>query len=717
MATLRHMLIVSLVGLLATGSFAKASTAAKDASPVMPLVLRDAPLPKVAGLQQRLYQVIQRQAHYLLTQVHPWKGHSGFALTTDSSSVEAGIRPNTGMIQGLAFLYRFGPYDPALVGCDRPQLLRRTILPMMRYCVATHVTGDLATDDGKPWGDAWQSAYWAQHLGMAAWWLWDDLPEDVRQGVRRVVAHEADRFTDLEPPHQLCSDTKAEENAWNSKVISTAIVLMPEGPRRDQWERTFHKWVMSSYLRPADEHSTTVVDGRTVAEQFTGANVLDDFTLENHGIVHPDYMRSFILSLGCVLEYNMTGRKVPEALRYNVSGLYGNLKWLFLPDGHLVYPNGEDWELFSSPDWFKVHVLMAVFGGDPDAWTLANESFDTLEKMQQRYRSGMIYSKNECFFPSKRPDLLRSLAVSWLVLQQADRVTDHSETPLGVHRLDLARIILHRTPKCVNTFSWGARIMAMCVPVGYDSLISPINRSGIGHVRVAGSENPLPVHLDRVKVEDHPDGFTADAVVNHGKNLVRAELHVESRSDGTLVLGEKLVATADVKTSEVATGLIGVLNNPSWIYERGERTFEFDGRKMVMAALSGQDSPQRSPHPGDRLEAASHLRSALESLHRVSTPVAPEPGNGRALPQLPGRRTIVARRRRDPREPSRTDPARWVEDFDTPTPLPPKRCGPRRPQIAAFLQESGPILPFHRGFGIACVTIRARARYNELREI
>ena len=47
-------------------------------------------------------------------------------------------------------------------------------------------------------------------------------------GVRRVVAHEADSIAGGTPPHQLRIDTKAEENAWNSRVLSVAVLLMPE---------------------------------------------------------------------------------------------------------------------------------------------------------------------------------------------------------------------------------------------------------------------------------------------------------------------------------------------------------------------------------------------------------------------------------------------------------------------------------------------------------
>ena len=38
---------------------------------------------------------------------------------------------------------------------------RDVILPMMRYLIATHRTGSRGTSDGRPWGDAWQSAHWA----------------------------------------------------------------------------------------------------------------------------------------------------------------------------------------------------------------------------------------------------------------------------------------------------------------------------------------------------------------------------------------------------------------------------------------------------------------------------------------------------------------------------------------------------------------------------
>jgi hypothetical protein len=279
----------------------------------LPIKLPAAIPPAAAEMQSRIYLAAQKQLHSLLPQVHAWSEDSSLLLMTESKSNEHCVRPNTGMICGMAILYRFGPYDENVTGISRTDLLQKNLLPMMRYCLATHKTGNRVTSDGQAWGDAWQSAHWAQMLGSAAWLIWDDLPADMRTSVCRLVAHEADRFRDADPPHNLRNDTKAEENAWNSQILSLAVVLMPEDERRAAWDRALQRWALSALLRPADKTSQQVVDGRTVAEQFTGANILDDYTLENHGFVHPDYMTTFNLTIGSALRDRLTGRQPFEA--------------------------------------------------------------------------------------------------------------------------------------------------------------------------------------------------------------------------------------------------------------------------------------------------------------------------------------------------------------------------------------------------------------------
>jgi hypothetical protein len=564
-------------------------TSRGDEAPAMRIQLLGTTLPAAAEMRDRIYRAMQRQLRPLLATVKPWSEVPSLLLITESKSGEHHIRPNTSMIEGMAFLYRFGPYDEKITGISRADLLKKVLLPMMRYCLITHKTGDRVTSDGRAWGDAWQSAHWAQMLGSAAWWIWDDLPEDMQAQVRQLVAHEADRFVDADPPHNLRNDTKAEENAWNSQIMAVATVLMPDDPRRPAWDKGFQRWALSAYLRPADKQSQVLVDGRPVAEQYTGANILDDFTLENHGFVHPDYMTTFATTLGCTLRYRMTGRREPDSLQYNAAGIYENLKWFTLPDGGFVYPNGQDWELFRNPGWIYAHVLMSVFTNDPDAWQLAKNSLVTLEKMQNRNGSGDIQRDDEFEFPSSRVSLFRSLAHTWLALELAQEIDDAPRERIGVLRLDAGKVVLHRTPHAVNSFSWGSKSMAMCVPLRLDRIVSPDQRSGIGRIWIEGSDTPLQVRTIDAQVKSDSQSFSADMVVEHGEKLIRAEIHVASDPPGVFTLRERLVATANVTTQEIATGLVGILNNPHWIYETGQRAILLQGEEIIVPALSGKE--------------------------------------------------------------------------------------------------------------------------------
>ena len=555
-------------------------------TPVIPLALPQGKA-DVQDVERRVYDAIQKQAHYMLGLVRPWKDDPALLLVTESRSGENWIRPNTGTVAGLCFLHRFGPYDEKRVGVSRKDLLEKSILPMLRYLLTTHVTGTRPTSDGRPWGDAWQSAHWAQMLGRGAWWTWADLPTDVRDGVRRLVAHEADRIAGSEPPHQIPLDTKAEENAWNSRVLEAAVLLLPDDRRRPGWEAAFQQWVLSAFLRPADAHCQTVVDGRTVAEQFRGANIHDDFTLENHRIVHPDYMTCFSLSLGAAVNYAMSGRRAPQCLSYNAAGIYENLKWFVLPDGGFVYPNGQDWQLFRNADWFGAHVQMVVFGNDRDAWSLAGRSLAALEKMQGRGLSGAVYAPDETAFASSQSDLLSSLSTAWLAIKTAQRIDSAPCDRLGVQRLDSAKIILRRTASAIHTFSWGAQVMAQCVPYRLDRVVSPHSKNGVGRIVAQGQKGPLPARLERADVTQGADWFTAQVVLDHG-GQIRAELCFRSLAGGAWSVREKLTATADVTTAEIATGLIGILNNPGWVYESGRRQVRLDGREEIVPALSGK---------------------------------------------------------------------------------------------------------------------------------
>ncbi|MBN2292267.1 MAG: hypothetical protein JXM70_07575 [Pirellulales bacterium] len=583
--TVRQIFFAGIAALLLV-SPATTARATDDIDEVMPSTL-PALRPELQPAADRLYGALMRQAHYLLGTVHEWDEAPSMKLLTESKSAEYCIRPNTSTLVGLAVLRRWGPYEAEVVGVSRDQLLDEYIIPMMRYLVATHSTGDRTTGDGKPWGDAWQSAHWAYALGRAAWFVWDDLPADVRNGVRRVVAHEAGRFVDATPPHGMKRDTKAEENAWSSRIFSAAVLLMPNDVRRKVWEEAFVRWAISSFMRPSDAQCRQIVDGKPVADWFTGACIFEDSTCENHGFVHPGYMGCIGITLCCHIDFRLSGRVAPRAVAWNASGIYENLKWMATPDGGYIYPSGQDWALFRNPQKALLHLLMASFEGDTDGWSLAQQGWEAMDRMQARSTDGRVFLPDEYRFRSMQHDTIAMIGLQWLCLHVADPIRDEPTQRLGTRHLKSGGLVLHRTPNAFVTLSYGAKVMAQVAAMRLDRIVSPDQRSLIGSVFLADSKNPQKLQVSEVDVDVKDDRFTAKLCVDHGPR-VRANLVFRTDSKGTLYVSEKLVAIKDVTINRVATGMIVVLNNKQWIYETGHRALKLDNESTTIPAHSGK---------------------------------------------------------------------------------------------------------------------------------
>lgn len=586
-----------LIALLAFTSIAHAqgpniqqsASANKNIESVMDCKLPDSKLYQKEEAQ--LYRLIEGQAHYLRGLIHPWKNDPSMLLITQSKSWEHYIRPNTTFAADLAFLYRFGDFDAKVVGISRQELLSKELIPLLRYLVRTHKTGDLKTDDGKAWGDAWQSAHWAAILGNAAWWSWSGLPLDIKQGVRNVVAHEADRIEHTVPPHQVKLDSKSEENAWDSQILSAALLLMPDNPRCAKWEIAVKKWSLSSYLRPVDATTKNLVDNIPVAKQFTGANIHDDFSLENHDIVHPDYIGAWIMNAGNDLDYLLTGRKTSETFLYNLHDLYNLQKRFLLPDGGYCYPNGQDWALFRNADWMPCHATAVARFNDPGALYNLDNAIEAAEKMQARNADGAIYAPGENFFPSAQPHLAYWLTQAWLVLHFAQKELKESSPEAGVNYLEDGKIIIHRDSKAIQTVSWGEMKMIQMMPMAKDHIISPDQRNGIGRVMVTnskGKDSTLAVTLKDIEVKPNENGFYVKMIIYHG-NLIESNITCQTHTDGSFTISEKLTALKPCSTNAIETLTFGILNDPNWVYETGKRKLNIGDQRFEAKAGSGHE--------------------------------------------------------------------------------------------------------------------------------
>ncbi|MEA2707551.1 MAG: hypothetical protein QOF78_152 [Phycisphaerales bacterium] len=508
-------------------------------------------------IAQRVEAVLQKQGKFLVAQLHPWERDPGAALLTDGKPNEAGIRPNAHAAYGLAVLYR----------TTGDQSARDHALKILRFVLPTHAA----------WKNQWQSALWATSAGQAAWLLWDDLDAPQKWLAARMICDEADRFVDAKPPSQVERDTKAEENAWNSQVLALAFNMFPKHPNHARWRDAAIRWQISSFATSNDLARADVIDGKPLKEWLAGVgpNLHDDFTLENHDRVHPDYMASTRTLITQKIFYDWAGNLPPASLNFNARNIYANLKKLTLPDGGFIYPNAQDWHLHRNADWFDLHAAMAILFNDPQAARLMRLCLDTTEKMLARSADGGIYADGETIFPSSQAMLLELFADAYLLLRASgEGPPPLDETQLwkelaGAHRFDAGRFIVVRSQKSVATFSYGRQVMGMVLPLQKDLLLSPSDRGLIGVVDLK-KESPAVRQWNLI---DAVHQFLAvSGELQRGDGVLSQRFAFVALPDGRAVYADIISAiAAEPAPPKFHGGTIAVLNDRDWVHHDGSR--------------------------------------------------------------------------------------------------------------------------------------------------
>jgi len=571
-----------------------------------------------------------QQARALVAELQPWAADSAAAslpLRKGKASGEHGIRPDAHTAKGLAILVRLAPDDVFRPDFTRDQA-RTHALAILRYLVRTHDAVSGVCADGKPWRDQWQSAHWAALAGEACWLLWDELSPAERWLAARMVCDEADRFRGQPPPSQVESNTRGEENAWNSQIISLAYNMFPGHPHHRQWKDDAIRWILSSFAAQRDLSSDEVIDRRPMRVwlQGLGPNIHEDLTLENHGRVHPDYMACTYLLTSQVPMYVWGGNRVPEAIGHNVAAIARVLQGLATPEGSVVYLNGQDWGLHRNDVWFEFHAAIAVLNGDAVSAALMRRSLETLRLMAARNPRADIYLPEETVLPSDSHILLEYLAHTYVLMAERGEGPD----PLpdaqlwrgfaGSRLFGTGRFGVVRTAKTVSTFSWGAQVMGLVLPLGADLLLSPEPRGLIGHVAVEGQPRDVP-EVRRIVVAPLAEGLGVTGVLGRCGGAVEQRFGFLALPDGRAVYADLVTPGREAGISGLDLGTLGVLNDGHWPLHDGSRTVYFaGGRARFDAAKADADAPVEFPSPWLNLDRRLGIVRLAASGPAVYTP-------------------------------------------------------------------------------------------------
>jgi hypothetical protein len=296
----------------------------------------------------------------------------------NGQSVEHGARTNADYAFVYAFIYK-KCQDQALPNGLTFETVKQHALAAIRYSYNTHTANKVLTcTDAIYWGIVWESSLWSESLGYAAWFMWDDLTAADKAAVRKVIVAEANYKLSTMIPTGINSDTKAEENGWDTNILAVASAMFPDEKNAEAWTLRCKQYAMNTYSVASDIYrKNDVVDGKSVADWYIGGNLFPDYALENHNFFHTSYlnipiqeMSESLLAYKAIQSQASPTFPVPNALKYNVPNVWNTmLKELILPDGCLAMPNGNDWSMYIYDELSTYSALAAIYR-DPDALML-----------------------------------------------------------------------------------------------------------------------------------------------------------------------------------------------------------------------------------------------------------------------------------------------------------------------------------------------------------
>ena len=380
---------------------------------------------------------------------------------------ETEIRSLSHIIYSTAAMLKTGAFDAGLSGFDATTFRNRTI-EMIDGAALEHISNN----SGVKWGNSWQSGLWAAHLAEGAWLMWDDLPAATRTRVTNMVTTEANRFVNYNVPYwanpngtfNSPGDTKAEENAWNSRLLSVAVAMMPTNANSQAWRSKASELMVSSFARPSDLSNQSVLDGKTVANWVHGYNAYENGFVENHGFIHDDYMATTGLTIEPFITQSLAGQAVPQAAGFNGNVVYNAMATVpvgsqqktmfqrgqqgsYVPD--VYYPQGTDWSLYRYDIFFEMDAYADLLGYDSgksyDAMGWGQTRLDRILEMQARFSDGHLYAAGEFdTWATREPYALQTLTNVWMInwLDAQDAISPQgnwnaSLTPPNVGHLTL----------------------------------------------------------------------------------------------------------------------------------------------------------------------------------------------------------------------------------------------------------------------------------------
>jgi hypothetical protein len=267
----------------------------------------------------------------------PWRASRSPTYWPGSSRAEPGVRdPPAGRWQRSPPLWRPGR---ARTATARPGAAATDAIRYADFLVRSIACEHVAVTPGG-WGASFQTAHWATLTGEAAWLLWDQAHPQTREYVAQMLAYEADdqttsRWSTGPTPRAPWSPaaTPGQRTIRGTARPRAGPVDDADPPARGELASQGGRPRGGAYSRLSDINAPTMVNGVSLADRLDGANTYDDGTVENHHILHPDYMTNIQHNWWAFDFAGLAGRQAPASALQNGALVYGAFSTLSFTAG------------------------------------------------------------------------------------------------------------------------------------------------------------------------------------------------------------------------------------------------------------------------------------------------------------------------------------------------------------------------------------------------
>jgi len=527
-----------------------------------------------------------------------WVNASGSSYPTNAGYWGDGGSTGNGGIRGSAGIaVMYATLVVAQPGDARNANRISRITKALNYAAQAHVSGSKVCVDGSHWGWSsgtlasctsqsgadWQSAEWSGSLGLACVLVQSSLPAQTIADCQTVVASEANHRAGIAPCTRTLTDgdTKAEENAWDSNILSLGAAWMTNNANAALW-----LFMAKQYL--ANSYTVANTNGDSLASWVTTTTLFPSYALENHGFYHPTYQMVAGMSLGdSLLMARMANTNIAAQLQpfaeHNVLAVWSNnMSFVTMESGETAYPSSVDWSLHDY-EHNSYLAWMATHFNDPVArYADARLAQLVLYRQQVNGDGRFVGAALSGGFYREAVEARRT-AIAWLHHQFEDYPTGTSSAPgAAIGNFSDVGILTQRSTNGFVGISYGARIM------GYIESTAPaLPTNTFASTPMLGGifgHGPLGIATSAslTSLVTNASGFTLELLVVNGANG-STRIAIKSIGESVAIVEVPLPATG-VNGTTAGCFTNGIQNDP---LTGNTRLIEWTGGSTNLASFSG----------------------------------------------------------------------------------------------------------------------------------